>query len=77
MKVHLESTDRVVEVNGAVEARVWQGTTESGIEVTALITRVSICLDTADQAAFEAELDARPPVPLRIHRDAWPHRLVL
>lgn len=54
MKVTLESTTEIVEVNG-VAARIWQGATESGIEVHAFITRIAVDKD-ADLSEFEREL---------------------
>ena len=44
MKIQLESTTQITEVNG-VPARVWEGTTETGIKVIALITRIAISID--------------------------------
>ena len=40
MKVTLESTTKIVELNG-VQARIWEGTTEGGIRVHAFITRIA------------------------------------
>ncbi len=60
MKVTLESTTKLVNVNG-VPARVWEGTTESGIPIHAYITRVAVGIDD-DQAQFERELqECRAP----------------
>jgi hypothetical protein len=73
VRVNLVSTSRVIDVNG-VPARVWQGRTESGIEVTALITRISV-ERTEDTTEFEAEL--QECVQASTHVDAWPDRLVL
>lgn len=71
MKIWLESTDKVVSVNG-VPARVWEGTTESGIPVHAFVTRIATLSD-GDLSQFEAELKkCRPPsadveaIPLRL-----------
>lgn len=54
MKVTLESTTQTTTVNG-VPARIWQGTTESGIPVSCLITRIAAHADN-DLSQFEAEL---------------------
>jgi hypothetical protein len=35
MKVTLESTTKIVDINNGVKARLWEGRTESGIEVHA------------------------------------------
>jgi len=64
MKVTLESTDKVVEVvtaNGVVPARLWEGTTESGIQCHAFITRIAVHKND-DASQFERELlECRPP----------------
>ena len=77
MKVTLESTAQIVEVNG-VPARVWDGTTESGIPVSVLVTRVAV-ERTQDTAQFEAELsECKAPKAVPFDTDGpWPARLVL
>jgi hypothetical protein len=75
MKITIESTSEIVEVNG-VAARVWQGTSEAGVPVQCLIVRVA-----ADKrypcAEFERDLkETRSPTsadPMR----AFPLRMVL
>lgn len=74
MKLTLESTTKITEVNG-VPARVWEGTTDSGIPVFALVTRVAVHRDH-DSAAFDAEL-AEHRAPRNADIEAIPHRLVL
>ena len=82
MKITIESTSKIVElvVNGAaVHARVWQGSTDSGVPVQAFITRIAPevakddprCAELTEQ--FDRELtfraDPRPTVeaiPLRL-----------
>lgn len=60
LKITLHNTSRIVSVNG-VDGRVWEGTTESGIEVIAVITRIA-APKGADLSQFEAELqEQRPP----------------
>lgn len=54
MKITIESTDKVVELNG-VPARLWQGATDSGIQCHAFITRVGVDKN-ADTSQFEREL---------------------
>ena len=54
MKIMLESTDRIVTVNG-IEARIWQGESASGIACHAYITRIAVRRDL-DCAEFEREL---------------------
>ncbi|MEN6537809.1 MAG: hypothetical protein ABFD89_29425 [Bryobacteraceae bacterium] len=62
MKLTIESTSKIVHVNG-VPARIWEGHTASGIPVHCYITRVAVnkrenCME------FERELqDTRPPSP--------------
>lgn len=77
MRVHLESTTKVVTIESGsrpVPARVWEGHTESGIKVTAFITRIAVDRDH-DTSQFEAELvECRSP---SAHIEAWPNRLVL
>jgi hypothetical protein len=60
LKLTLESTTRMVEING-VPARIWEGQSESGIHVVAAITRVAV-ERSEDTSQFEAELEeCRPP----------------
>lgn len=54
MRITIESTTRMVEVNG-VPARVWEGKTESGIPVFCLVTRIGVHEDE-DCTQFENEL---------------------
>ncbi|NJM09417.1 MAG: hypothetical protein HC883_00505 [Bdellovibrionaceae bacterium] len=54
MKITIESTSEIIQVNG-VPARVWEGKTESGIDVFCLVTRIGIDKD-ADATEFEREL---------------------
>ncbi|MGH9249011.1 MAG: hypothetical protein ACRD0W_05785 [Acidimicrobiales bacterium] len=74
MRLTLESTTKLIEING-VPARVWEGATESGIAVFAFVTRVAVHED-ADRSQFEAELEAHRP-PRNPDIDAIPNRLVL
>lgn len=58
MKVILESTDHIVELqtpNGVVPARLWEGATETGIRCHAFITRIAVHKD-ADSSQFDREL---------------------
>lgn len=54
MKITVESTTKIVQLNG-VEARVWEGSTESGIPIHVFITRIASHLDN-DNSQFEQEL---------------------
>lgn len=79
MKIIIESTDKIVQLTstavGSIPARIWEGHTESGIQVHCYITRVAISEDEpADvKAFFEKELqEQRKPsaeiaaIPLRL-----------
>lgn len=54
MKVTLESTTKLVTLNG-VPARVWAGVTEAGIPCHAFVTRIAVSRDD-DISQFEREL---------------------
>ena len=77
MKVILESTTKIVELatsDGVVPARIWEGTTDSGIPVHAYITRVAVDRNE-DTGPFTRELQEHraPTAPIA----AIPLRLVL
>lgn len=78
MRVTLESTTRIVHVEtpaGTVPARVWEGTTESGIKVYAMVTRIAAHAGE-NLADFERELQqCAPPSP--VIDQVWPARMVL
>ena len=62
MKVTLESTTKIVELNG-VPARIWEGQTDSGIAVHAYVTLIAVHKDD-DASQFERELqECRAPSP--------------
>lgn len=54
MKVTLESTRKIVHLNG-VPARIWEGHTDTGIPVHCYITRVAVAREE-DTTDFETEL---------------------
>jgi hypothetical protein len=54
MKLTIESTTRVVEING-VPARIWEGTSEAGVRVLCLVTRVAV-ERSQDCSQFDREL---------------------
>lgn len=73
MKIHIESTSKVVDIDG-VPARIWEGHTESGIPIHCYITRVAVDRN-ADASEFERELtETRAPSPAV---QVIPTRLVL
>jgi hypothetical protein len=73
MKITIENTTKRVTLNG-LPARIWEGTTESGIPVHCFISRIGIAKD-ADATQFEKELEAtRAPSP---DIESYPARMVL
>ena len=74
MRIRIESTTKVVEVNG-VPARIWEGHTESGIPIHCMITRIAVAVDE-DQAQFAAELEAHIE-PRNADIVAYPMRMLL
>lgn len=80
MRIHLDSTSRTVLVRAAgtasdeIECRVWEGHTESGIAIQALIPRIAVH-QSLDASQFEAELkEQRPP---SAEPQAFPLRMIL
>ena len=74
MKVTLESTGQIHFLNGQ-RARLWQGTTESGVECHAFIIRIAVDKG-ADTSQFERELEATVP-PRAELVTAYPMRMIL
>jgi hypothetical protein len=76
MNVQLHSTEKMVTLNG-IPARIWEGITESGIEVHAYITRIAIKETESEEAKtqFASELKqcAKPSKQI----EAIPSRLVI
>lgn len=63
MKITIESTSKIVELNG-IPARIWEGQTKSGIKVHCFVTRVAIDQDELRVSEFEKELQkTRTPSP--------------
>jgi len=78
MNIAIESTDRVIEIEGhdgmKVPARVWEGFTADGVPVQCLIVRIAAPAEY-DQEKFERELQVcRPP---RMVEQAFPLRMVI
>lgn len=62
MKITIESTEKVVTLNG-IPARIWEGATEKGVPVVVFVTRIGVPLD-GDQTDFQRELqECRPLSP--------------
>jgi hypothetical protein len=75
MKLIIENSEQIVEVNG-VPARVWLGRTESGIDVQCLITRIAV-LKTDDCSQFDRELHEQAAPRSALLTDAFPLRMIL
>jgi hypothetical protein len=60
MIIKIESTGMIGSFRG-VACRVWRGVTESGIKCDLLVPILRVKLE-ADQAEFEAELEAMEPL---------------
>lgn len=59
----LEPTKQIVTINSPIQARVWRGTTGSGIPVQALIVRVACSTEHAVECARLALELLEQPVP--------------
>jgi len=81
MRITIESTTQVVEFEtgtGRVSARLWEGTTDSGIPVHCFVTRIAAPKDVppAVIAQFRRELEEqRPPSP--VLDGVYPTRMIL
>ncbi len=78
MKITIESTSRIITLRtptGNVEARLWEGTTTSGIAVHCLISRIAVS-KSDDNAQFEAEL-IEQRAPSAESSQAFPLRMIL
>lgn len=73
MKIAIESTSEIVNVNGA-DCRVWEGETASGVKVQALIHVIAVHKDQ-DTSQFESEL--REQSPPRAEERAFPLRMLI
>ena len=54
MRINIESTEKVIRLNG-VPARIWEGKTDTGIDVYCFVTRIAVAKDQ-DTTQFEREL---------------------
>jgi hypothetical protein len=76
MKVTLDSTTHIVDINnGQLQARLWEGKTDGGIPVAALVIRIGVHVD-ADQSQFEHELKKQLP-PATFGAEVFPLRMFL
>jgi hypothetical protein len=73
MKITIESTEKIVTVNG-VPARIWEGHTESGIAVHCFVTRIAVH-ESLDSTEFDKELQEhrKPSVDVA----AYPKAIIL
>jgi hypothetical protein len=63
MKIELEPTMQIVHLNGTTAARVWEGTTEHGIAIQAVIVRIAVPSGDADECKRLSELLIETPRP--------------
>lgn len=74
MRITMESTTRIIDIGGGLQARVWEGHTESGTLVHVFVTRVAVSKDEP------AEVHERFTRELLEHREptvAWPLWMIL
>lgn len=74
MKITIESTTRIVDIGGGLQARVWEGRTESGTAVHLFVTRVAV---SKDEPADVLERFERELTEQREPSVAWPLRMIL
>lgn len=74
MKVQLESTTKLIMLNG-IQCRVWEGATEAGIACFAFIPRIGIHQDS-DASEFERDLQECRPLR-NAEVESFPARMVL
>lgn len=74
MKITIESTTRIVNVNG-IDCRQWEGTTERGVEIVVLIPRIAVRKDQ-DASQFEEELK-KQGAPSSLSEQAFPLRMII
>lgn len=73
MKITIESTNKIVELNG-VPARIWEGKTEDGTELHCYVTRVAVA-EGQDTRQFEQQLqEHKTPTP---EIEAIPLRMII
>lgn len=81
MRITIESTTKIVMLSdgsGEIQARVWEGVTESGIPVHCFITRLAptIPRDDPRQAEFQRQLQEQQ-APSADVAHAYPARIIL
>jgi hypothetical protein len=76
VKMQLESTSKIVELEPGevMRCRIWEGTSEQGTPIVAMVVRVAARSDH-DQAELQRDLlSTRPP---SAEVAAWPARMIL
>ena len=76
MKITLESTTKIVELNG-VPARIWEGKTATGTPVICLVTRVAVAADLPQEVHDQFTDELQECVPPSAEPAAWPARMAL
>jgi hypothetical protein len=74
LRITIESTTKVIDIGGGLQARLWEGHTDSGCPVEVFVTRIAVPKDAAPDVLqqFERELkEQREPSVV------WPLRLIL
>ncbi len=76
MKIEIQSTSKIVSVNG-VPARIWTGETALGVPVICYVTRIAVPLGRpeSDYKVFETELQSHEPPSAEVQ--AIPLRLII
>lgn len=64
MRIQIESTRELIEINGA-PGRLWEGKTESGIPILCYVTLIAVKEGQPESvyAEFESELTRQHPKP--------------
>lgn len=75
MKITLEKTAAFADLSGNVKARIWRGTTETGIEVHAFIALIAV--DQADDRAADFLRELTEVAPRVEQHEELPLRLSL
>lgn len=80
MKVTIQPTTKIVVVDG-IQARVWEGTTEAGIPVALIVSRITPMIDPDVEESkstikeFSESLKQVQPPSAEVQM--WPLRLIL
>ena len=75
VKITLESTNRIITVNGT-KARIWEGESAAGVPIVAAIATIAVH-NSENQAEFERELDEQHKTVSERGIQAFPLRFFL